>query len=137
MTGRRWPAATGGPMARVGGGVVPRLSLLTRMCWGGTLLLAPRPVLRRLGRPSPLAVATLRVLGARHLVQAALLARRPAPAAFGVGAGVDGLHALTTVALAAVDRPQRRIALNDGAVAVVLMMLDLWTAGGPVAKEGR
>ncbi|MEV0393568.1 hypothetical protein [Polymorphospora rubra] len=121
-------------MARLGGGAVARLSLLTRVGWGGTLLLAPRAVLRRFGRSSGLAVATLRILGARHLVQAAVLARHPVPAVFGLGAGVDGVHALTTAALAAVDRPQRRIALGDGAIAVALMTLDLWTARAPAAK---
>ncbi|MFE9690243.1 hypothetical protein [Micromonospora sp. NPDC005806] len=112
-------------------------SALARLVWGGTLTLVPGRVLRRLGQPSGLAVETLRVLGVRHLVQAVVTLRRPTPAVLTVGAAADGLHALSAVALAAVDRRQRRVALLDSAIAGGWSVLDLraarrprrWTAG--------
>ncbi len=53
------------------------------------------------------------LLGARHLVQAALTALAPLPAVFGAGAEVDALHAVSMLMLAAVDRAARRAALTD------------------------
>jgi hypothetical protein len=58
-----------------------------------------------------------RILGARHVVQAAATAALPTPAAYRLGAGVDGLHALSMVALAAVDPPRRRIAVAEAVTA--------------------
>ncbi|SCG62406.1 hypothetical protein [Micromonospora inositola] len=106
-------------------------SALARVLWGGTLTLAPRRVLGALGRPSGLAVATLRVLGVRHLVQAAVTLRRPTPVVLTGGAAADALHAVSAVALAAVDRRQRRIALLDTAIAAGWMVLDLRAARRP------
>ena len=61
----------------------------------------------------------VRVLGARHLLQAA------ATTAFGGGAalhqisaGVDSLHALTMLVLAAVDRRRRHPAVANAAIAL-------------------
>ncbi|SCL37828.1 hypothetical protein GA0070624_6005 [Micromonospora rhizosphaerae] len=112
-------------------------SAIARLVWGGTLSAVPRRVLRRLGRPTGLAVATLRVLGVRHLAQAALTLRRPTPAVLTVGAAADGLHALTAVALAGVDRRQRRLALLDTAIAGGWMLLDLGAARHPRRWTGR
>lgn len=57
-----------------------------------------------------------RVLGARLLVQGAATAARGGDAgAHGVGAGVDALHALSMVGLAAVSRSWRRRALVSAA----------------------
>jgi hypothetical protein len=87
-----------------------------RTAWGALLLLAPDPVLRRVAgqrTPDPRARAVLRVLGARHLAQAAALPVLPA----GLGAAVDALHAATAAALALLAPRWRRGALLDTAVA--------------------
>lgn len=90
---------------------------LTRLVWGGLLLAAPGRVLRAMGgHPGSTPSVILRVLGIRHLVQAAVLLRWPTPEAFRLGAVADGLHALTAVALTA-DRRRRRVAVTDAAIA--------------------
>lgn len=63
------------------------------------------------------ALTALRVLGARDLVQAAVGASsgRSLHRAGGV---VDGLHALSMVALAALDRPRRPAAAVNAAIAL-------------------
>ncbi|SBT45795.1 hypothetical protein [Micromonospora narathiwatensis] len=101
---------------------------LGRLAWGATLIVAPRRLLRRWGHPSGLAVGTLRVLGVRHLAQAAVTLRRPVPMVLAAGAAADLLHAATALALAAVDRRQRRIALLDAAIAGGWSTLDLRAA---------
>ncbi|WP_416904334.1 hypothetical protein [Micromonospora echinospora] len=98
-----------------------------RVAWAGLLLLAPGTLLRPVGPTSTVAVATLRVLGARHLAQAAVTVHRPTPGTLGAGAAVDGIHAFTALALAAVDRRQRRAALADAAIAAA------WAVLGTVA----
>ncbi|MFU8871789.1 hypothetical protein [Micromonospora sp. SL4-19] len=108
-----------------------RTSAFARLAWGTTLILAPRRVLRRWGRASGLAVGTLRVLGVRHLAQAAVTLRRPVPVVLVAGAAADLLHASTALALAAVDRRQRRIALRDAAIAGGWAVLDLCAARRP------
>ncbi|MEU8264025.1 hypothetical protein AB0C02_25810 [Micromonospora sp. NPDC048999] len=99
-----------------------------RLAWGATLVVAPRRVLSRWGHPSGLAVGTLRVLGVRHLAQAAMTLRRPVPAVLVAGAAADLLHATSALALAAVDRRQRRLALLDSAIAGSWIVLDLCAA---------
>jgi hypothetical protein len=88
---------------------------LARAGYGAALLLAPGPVIRlATGRtPTRRAGAVARLLGARHLVQAALTAAFPGPAAFTLGAQVDGVHAASMLALAAISPQARRIALTD------------------------
>lgn len=97
--------------------------VLARLVWGGLLLLAPGALLRPVGPATRTAVATLRVLGARHLAQTAVAVRRPTPGVLTAGAAVDGLHALTALALAAADRRRRRAALVDAAVATTWSVL--------------
>jgi hypothetical protein len=90
-----------------------------RAAYGGTELLAPGTVERLLlgsgldsrGRKA------LRVLGARHLLQAAATARGGATV-HRVGGSVDVAHALTMLALAAFDPPRRRVALLNAAIAL-------------------
>lgn len=112
-------------------------SSVARLLWGGALALVPRPVLRRLGRPTGLAVVTLRVLGLRHLAQAALALRRPTPLVLAAGAAADGLHALTAVGLAGLDRRQRRLALLDTAVAASWMVLGIRAARADLRPRAR
>ncbi|HEX7744749.1 MAG TPA: hypothetical protein VF462_05760 [Micromonosporaceae bacterium] len=108
---------------------VVRTSALTRAIWGATLLGAPRPVLHVLGgRQTPLARMILRVLGARHLVQATVTALHPSRAVLAGGAGLDGLHALTDLALAVLDPSQKRLALTDAGIAATWIGLDLRAA---------
>ncbi|MFC0005582.1 hypothetical protein [Micromonospora siamensis] len=102
-----------------------------RLAWGGLLLLAPGLPLRPLGPGTATAVGTLRVLGARHIVQAAATGARPTPRVFAAGAAVDAIHSLTALALAAVDRRQRPAALANAVVAAG------WAAlGVAVARQG-
>ncbi|SCF09782.1 hypothetical protein GA0074695_3454 [Micromonospora viridifaciens] len=110
---------------------------LARLAWGATLVVAPRRVLRRLGHPSRLAVGTLRVLGVRHLAQAAVTLRRPVAVVLIAGAAADLLHAASALALAAVDRRQRRIALLDSAIAGGWAVLDGWAARRPRPSPQR
>ncbi len=89
---------------------------LARLVDGVLLLAFPGRALRRTVHgvdDTPARVVT-RVLGARHLVQAALTGPRPGPTALWVGAGVDALHATTAVGFAAVDPHRRHAALANG-----------------------
>src|SRR6202044_1298581 len=73
-----------------------------RAVYGTGLLLAPGRILRALAR-MPLdrrTVAVARVLGARQLVQAALVGRSPTSGRLLAGAAVDAVHAASMVAVA-------------------------------------
>lgn len=89
-----------------------------RFGWGSLLLLRPQPVLAVVtGRPAtPAGRRILRVLAARHLVQAAIGTKRHTKTVLTVNAAVDGLHALSC-GLAALNPAVRRAALADGLVA--------------------
>ena len=98
-----------------------------RACYGAALLLAPGPLIRICtGYPTDSRVRlTARVLGARHLVQAALTAGagpRAGPGAGGLAAGaaVDLMHAASMAGLAAASRPLRRTALTDAMLETAL-----------------
>ena len=95
---------------------------------GAVLLLAPGRLLRGVGDPGDRrARLAARVLGARHLGQAALLAatgRRTTR----FGAAVDGLHAASMVPLGLAVPLHRRAAMASGAVAGVLAALELGEA---------
>jgi hypothetical protein len=95
----------------------------TRACYGGLLLLAPGPVIRlgTGGPASPRAQNVTRVLGVRHLVQAALTAGAPpGTARLGIGAAVDLAHAASMIGLALLDRTVRRATLVDAAIETLL-----------------
>ncbi|MFI7427694.1 hypothetical protein ACIBPB_11980 [Micromonospora sp. NPDC049836] len=98
-----------------------------RLVWAGLLLLAPGALLRPVGPATTAALTTLRVLGARHLVQTIVTSWRPTRAVLAAGAAVDGIHAVTALALAAADPRQRHAALADSAVATC------WAALGATA----
>lgn len=89
-----------------------------RASYGLAQLLAPNAVARRLtcrdadGRER----TVTRILGARHLAQAAVLANA-SPRAHRLGAAVDALHAASMVGLALVDRSRRRQAWTSAATA--------------------
>ncbi|NMH98407.1 hypothetical protein [Pseudonocardia acidicola] len=90
-----------------------------RAVWGATLLAVPGRLLRLEGQPrtSGNARAVLRILGLRHLGQAAVTVGSPRPRVLALGSATDGLHALTGVAFGAVAPRWRRVALLDTAIA--------------------
>lgn len=93
---------------------------LIRAAWGSWLLIAPEQALRRLGgrrEPDPRSIVVTRILGARQVTQAGLSGFAPSPAVLAVGAWVDGVHALTAVALALSDRERARTSGLDACVA--------------------
>jgi hypothetical protein len=82
----------------------------------GVLLVAAPGVVIHLATGQPpgrRARRIARLLGARHLFQAAVSAFAPAPGVLAAGAGVDALHTASMLMLAAVDRSSRRAALTD------------------------
>jgi hypothetical protein len=103
-----------------------------RAAWGAVLMLAPDQLVALAGgRPDRASRMTLRVLGARHVLQAAALWRWPQPAVRRLGVAVDLLHGGTSAALAVADRRRRRVAAADAVVAL------LWAASGVPAGRGR
>lgn len=115
-----------------------------RAAWGMALLIAPRQVLQRLHhvRVDQRSEWVARVLGARHLTQAAISGVEPTPAVLAVGVWVDVVHAATAVGLAAVDDGRRRAGLTDTAVAATwaaLGLRDLLTSspGTPATRSRR
>jgi len=85
------------------------MGLLVWPAKGARLLGAPRS--DRCGR------LVMRLLGARHIVQGALVASNPSSRAARRGAVIDLVHACTAVALGVLDRRQRRLAFTEGCVA--------------------
>jgi hypothetical protein len=91
-----------------------------RAGWGGVLLVAPAVVLRAAGGPgfaAPHAVAIARVLGARHVLQAAVTALSPTPAVAALGTATDVLHATGNLVAAVVSPRWRRAATIDAVIA--------------------
>jgi hypothetical protein len=86
-----------------------------RLAYGVTLLAAPETVLKSFGSPNDdEAIATARILGARHVLQA-VVQRRGALSR--VGASVDAFHAISMAWLASVSDRYRRAAIIDGIIA--------------------
>jgi hypothetical protein len=99
-----------------------RAPLTVRAAYGLLLLSAPQ-LLLRIGAESRTpgwAPSVVRLLGARHLLQARVLAVHPGLA--GPGAAVDLMHALSDVVEAAADRRLRTPALVDAAAATGLAL---------------
>ncbi len=90
-----------------------------RAAWGGALLTAPGLILRRLPeQPDGGPVRDIaRILGLRHLVQAAIVARQPTRRRILTGAAVDAAHAASMLAVAVLMPDHRRLALADAASA--------------------
>lgn len=102
-----------------------RVMLAARAGYGAVLVFAPGAVIGLYtGRQaSPGARAVARVLGLRHLAQAAVTASTPTPAVLAIGAGVDLAHAASMLALGAPRWPLRRAPLSDALVAVIFAAL--------------
>lgn len=92
-----------------------RLLPAVRAMWGSCLLWAPEALLRGGVDRTPTAAdrAVLRVLGVRHLGQAALSTARPAHTVFKLGEVTDLLHAATCLGLIVGSRRWRRAAAAD------------------------
>jgi hypothetical protein len=103
----------------------PAKWVLVRTGWGLALLCVPRQVLRLAGHPQPARAAAVvtRILGARHLVQAATMLAKPSRRTIWAGAVADSLHALTGVAVAAVSPCWRAAAASDALVAATFAFL--------------
>jgi hypothetical protein len=100
---------------RTGTGPI-RVTAVIRAGWAGALLLAPERLLAAAGSGSPAAVATARVLGVRHLLQAVASGVAPNAPVAGAGALIDTLHTVSCLGLAAVVPAARRAALLDAAI---------------------
>lgn len=72
----------------------------TRAGVGLFCLVAPRRALVSSERQSPAARRVMRILGARHLAQAAVEAAQPTPTVLRCGAGVDAVHGLSCLGFA-------------------------------------
>ena len=103
----------------------PRALSLTRAAYGAALLCAPGAVISRCtGQPASTRTrAVVRVLGSRHLIQAAVTARAPSNLVLRAGVLVDLAHAASMLALGAVGQPLRRTPLADGLVAAIFAAL--------------
>lgn len=93
---------------------------IARALWGACLVIRPRDVLALVHHAptDPLTVAVARVLGARHLAQAAATVHRPSPELVAVGVYSDASHALSMIALAVASSSRRRAGLTDAAIAL-------------------
>jgi hypothetical protein len=105
-----------------------------RLAWGALLVAAPARLLRIVERaaPGPRQRLVVRILGARHLVQTAVVRASGTREAVLAGAAVDALHATSALLLAVADRRRRRVGLADAVVASAFAV-----AGGRVALSRR
>lgn len=106
--------------------------------WGAALVCCPGPLLsavagRPAGRPEK---RILRVLGIRHVIQAAVSAAVPSAWVLRAGAGVDALHAATCVGLAVADPRWRRAATVSGVSATAFAAAGLALAGQARGPSG-
>ncbi|WP_138443059.1 hypothetical protein [Sinomonas susongensis] len=92
---------------------------VVRAAYGASELLAPGALERLLvgAAADQRARTTIRILGARHLLQAVVTARGGATV-HRLGGGVDALHAVSMAALAVFDPKRRRAAAVNAAIAL-------------------
>jgi hypothetical protein len=97
-----------------------------RASYGAALLCAPGPIIGVVtGQPpSPSARQVARLLGARHLTQAAVTAVNAGPEVVALGTVVDLLHAASMFAFAAVVPDLRRAELADALAATALAVAE-------------
>lgn len=81
--------------------------------------------------PDRRALLVIRILGARHLVQAALTLQA-GPSAHRLGGSVDVVHAASMVLLAAVDSRRRTPAIVSASIAVVLAAAEFRSFPAPL-----
>jgi hypothetical protein len=99
---------------------------LARAGYGAALLCAPGPMIGVVtGKPpSRRARRVARVLGVRHLIQAAVTAFNPGPEVVALGVVVDLLHAASMFAFAAVVPDLRDAELADALAATALAVAE-------------
>jgi hypothetical protein len=95
---------------------------LAEGCWGALLLIAPDPLLDSVaGDPvDDRVVFAVRLLGARHLLQAIVTRRRPTRRRVLAGATVNAAHAASMIGLAVADVGPRRLTLASATTATAL-----------------
>lgn len=95
-----------------------------RAAYGALLLFATSPVLRLVTGHSatPRATAVARVLGLRHLGQAAATGFQPTAVPLALGAEVDVAHSASMLAVVALSRTHRRAGAVDATVATAFAM---------------
>ena len=109
------PPAPGGRGGGVAGHSWSSVALIgTRTLVGGALLARPHRLLAALSgeNPDEHVVVFARVLGARHLTEAAILWRWTTPIVVRTGAGVDAVHAASVIALVKTRHHPRLASLN-------------------------
>lgn len=117
------------------------LVTLVRAGYGAGLVAAPGVLIGLTGeRPGRRECAVARVLGVRHLMQAAITvaaerAGPDCPVVLGGGAAVDVLHAASMLALGAVDRGVRRTVLTDAAVETGFAAAGGWAARAALTDD--
>jgi hypothetical protein len=114
--------------------VIPRLLVGCRVLAGGALLAAPEGVLERLSR-HPAGVGerrAARLLGARNILEGAVVATHPRRGWLLAGAAIDSAHALSMIALAAARPAHRRLAAASALAAIATA-----TAGFLTARDAR
>lgn len=103
-----------------------RLLALARCVWGATCLARPHRVAVAAGSDAGVrAIWFVRALGVREVAQGGLTAVAPGTGVVAAGIAVDGLHAASLLALAAVDASRRRPALLDALAATCWALLGL------------
>jgi hypothetical protein len=108
---------------RLGRSTPDRIRVLARGAAGLAMASAGERTCARLGSGEPRAASiAARALAARHLAEAFTLARHGTTRTRRAIAVVDGLHAVSMVALAAVRRDERRPALLSAAITAGLMV---------------
>jgi hypothetical protein len=121
--------------------VIRKIEIL-RAAWGAALLIAPRRVLTDIHHVTVdrKSLVIARILGVRHLSQAALSGVSPSPEVLAMGVWVDLAHAGTALGLAGADRSRARAGLTDTAIAATFAGLgyrDLTTANSPATPPGH
>jgi hypothetical protein len=112
---------------------------VVRATYGAALVLVPGPAIRlATGRlPSRRACRVARVLGTRHLIQAALTTAAPGRAVLALGGQVDAVHTASMLLLATVSRAQRRAAVTDALTEAAFAAASFSASGGGLADNGR
>jgi hypothetical protein len=103
-----------------------RLAALGQIALGSLALVAPSRAVGatgKVGRPVP--AWTVRLLGARMVVEGALLRRNQSKRALLVGAGVDALHGASMIAVARRWPHYRRTAQAAGVLAASCALLEV------------
>jgi hypothetical protein len=106
-----------------------------RACYGAALLCAPGPALGlATGQAqSPRARSVVRILGVRHLAQAALTLWRPRRAVYLAGAGIDACHAASMLAIAAAEPRVRGAGIADALAATAFTATGALTGAASAA----